>query len=132
MTTLFVLRRDALRCAQAGIAPSTRISGVPFRDESRALDEDAGSGAEWCQRLLGLGHQLAKSRLRAGDAEHAHHGGLAGLGVFAGRFADQRGVAFEIEEVVGDLEGLADRNAIAVERRTLAFWGRRQNSAGLA
>ena len=85
-----------------------RESGVPLGDKSRALNKDCGAGSERCERVLGVSDELAKAGLRAGRAKHVDHGGLARHCIFARLFADQRRIAFEIEKVVGDLEGLAD------------------------
>ena len=50
------------------------------------------------------------------DAEDRDGGRLVGVGVLAGRLADRGGVALDIENVVGDLERLADNGPEAVER----------------
>ena len=58
----------------------------------------------------------ASRRARAPAApKRRHQRGLAGGGILAGGLADGGGVAFDVEQVVGDLERLADRRAIAVD-----------------
>ena len=93
--------------------------GVPVGNELRAFDENSTPGSERRQGLFGFGHQLLQPCSRPRAAEHADHRRLAGHRVLAGRFADQGRIAFEIEKIVGDLEGLADRRSIALERVAL-------------
>ncbi len=52
--------------------------------------------------------------------ENADDRRLAGLRILAGLLADQRRIALDVEQIVGDLERLADRRAIAIERRRAA------------
>ena len=104
----------------------------------RTFDQHRRGGSERRERRFGLGHELLEPPFGAGDAEHADEGRLAGGGVLAGLFADQRRIAFDIEEIVGDLKRLADRRAVAFERvalRALApprmppAWQAKRNSA---
>ena len=80
----------------------------------RALDQDRRALAERRQRLLGLGDKLAQTRLGAIGAENIDHRGFAGARVLAGLFADECGVAFDVEKIVGDLEGLAHGRPVAL------------------
>src|SRR6202034_1505562 len=57
-------------------------------------------------------------------------GGLAQGGVLAGLLAERRRVAFDIEQIVGDLKGLAERAAIIVERLMLLGRGLSEDRAG--
>ena len=90
----------------------------------RAFDQNRGSRPNGASAVSASATSYRQPRLGAGAAEHADHRGLAGGGVLAGRFADQRRIAFEIEKIVGDLEGLADRRSIALERLALRRLGR--------
>ncbi len=105
---------------------------MPVGDEARPFDEDRGAGSERCERLFGLGDELPQSHLCPHRAKHADHGRLARPRILAGRFADERGIAFEIEKIVGVLECLADRRSIALERATLQASRRSEHAAGHA
>src|SRR5262249_40215882 len=76
--------------------------------------------------------QRAQARPRARRSENADDGCLAGLGVLAGLLADERRIAFDIEQIVRDLERLADGGAVEFERRTLRRVGLSEDAAGAA
>src|SRR5262249_62096944 len=59
-------------------------------------------------------------------------GRLACRRVLADLLADERRIAFDIEEIVGDLERLADGGAVAFERRALRGVGLPEDAAGMA
>ncbi len=103
-------------------------SATNFAPSIRIAAEDP-NGASACSASATSSFNRA---LAAGHAKHADHRGLAGGGVLAGLFADQRRIAFEIEQIVGDLEGLADRRAVTLERRALRRRRLGENAAGLA
>src|SRR5580692_4659713 len=120
-----------LRCCDVSAQCFSGLS-MPVGDKSCPFDEDRRRLAERRQRRFGFGNELAQSRFGAVDAEHADESGLAGGGVLAGLFADQCRIAFDVEKVVGDLERLADRRAVAFERRALGLIRRGEYAAGLA
>src|ERR1700722_16563313 len=100
------------RKSPRGSSPRACFSGsrssAPFGDKFCRLDKGRCPGPEWRQRLLGLSDKLLQPCLGRIDSEHADHRGLACSGVLAGRFADKGGIAFKIEQVVGDLERFSD------------------------
>ena len=65
--------------------------------------------------LSDVGHQFLKTRARALETEGCNKCRLAGRGVLAGSFAECLGIALNVKQIVGDLESLADRNAITVD-----------------
>jgi len=54
---------------------------------------------------------LAPSNPELGDES-----GLAQRGVLAGLLAESRGIALDVEQIVGDLKGFAERAAVIVKR----------------
>ena len=89
----------------------TRIKRVHMRRSATKCApsiEDRRACTERRQRLLGLGDQLSKPRLCAVGAEHIDHGGLAGPASLPVCLPTSAGIAFDVEQIVGDLEGLAD------------------------
>ena len=113
---------------RAVISPVNAALSMPSATNSRALDEDGGRRRRTAPAPVPPPRPARASRAFApAAAEHADHRRLAGLRVLAGRFADQRRIAFEIEQIVGDLEGLADRRSIA--RRALCAARRRRSRA---
>src|SRR5208282_663868 len=98
----------------ARINRHNRASCMPLGNESRAFDKDRGTGPKRRERLFGLGDELPKPHPCPHPAEYTDHGRLASHGILAGRFTYQRGVAFEIEKIVGDLECLADCRPVAL------------------
>ncbi len=71
------------------------------------------------ERRARLGDQLARSTLRAGDAEKPWVGPFRQIDVTAGSLAESVGRRCDVEHVVGNLEGEADRVAVVAERRQL-------------
>ena len=57
---------------------------------------------------------------------------LAGGGVLARRLAERGGVAFDVEQIVGDLEGLADGDAVALDAGHRSGVGLAEDRAGAA
>ena len=70
--------------------------------------------------------------MRASNANCRDQCGLAGGGVLGGGFAERGAVAFDVEQVVGDLERLADRRAVTVDVGALSAAGLAQDRAGAA
>ena len=88
-------------------------------DEAGGVAQHLALVAEDRQRLVGARQQVAHPLLGAVDAELGDEGGLAERRVGAGRLAERFGIAFDVEQVVGDLERLAERAAVIVERLIL-------------
>src|SRR5262249_57143857 len=87
----------------------------------RSLSNKASSGtqsiglrAESRQRLIRLCDQFLEARTCPGGSKRAHQGRLAGSRILARSLAERFGVALDIEQVVSNLESLADRRAIAI------------------
>jgi hypothetical protein len=98
----------------------------PRRDEPRRRPQRLGLVAEpgLVQRRLGLAHEPVARRLGPAQAERGDEGRLVAAGVLAGAFAEFGLVALGVENVVGDLEGGAQRSAIT--RQGDARWLRRR------
>src|ERR1700685_3777699 len=88
---------------------------LAFGDETRRRAQHVGPVAEDRQRLVAAGQQIAHALPGALDPELGHERGLAERRVRAGRLAQRRGVALDVEQIVGDLEGFAERPAVIVE-----------------
>jgi hypothetical protein len=76
------------------------------------FDQGSGARSEGMQRV---DRRLLDTRKlgACGVASHQRHqGGLAGGRILAHGLADGRGVAFRVEQVVGDLEGEAELGSI--------------------
>ena len=98
-------QRDARISAVLAMARQS----LALRDEARSARKLSALVAERRQRGVGLRDQVDQPVARAVDAEHGDQRRLAGGGVLAGGFAERGGVAFDVEQVVGDLERLAER-----------------------
>ena len=96
-------------------------SVLAFGDEARGGAQHVALGAEDRQRRIGARQQVAHALLGAVDAELGDEGGLAERRILAGRLAERRGVALDVEQVVGDLEGFAERAAVIVERLVFRY-----------
>src|SRR5262245_495855 len=99
-----------------GPLATSRPSIFAFGDEPRRRAQHVGSCAEHRERRVTAREQVAHALLGAVDAELGDEGGLAERRVRAGRLAECGRVALDIEQVVGDLEGLAERFAEIVQR----------------
>src|SRR5260221_4456869 len=73
-------------------------------------------------------------RLRAGplEAQNRHESGLSRRRVAADRLAGLGRRAFDVEEIVGDLEGEAEIVGVAAQGKALLAPGLAENGAGLA
>src|SRR5438874_931180 len=105
---------DAIETANSAM-PSAPAAG----DEPRRLAKDRGPLVERRERRFGLGDELREPRTRRHHAVERYESRLALCGVLTGRLADGCSFALDIEEIVGDLEGLADRAAVEHEKATL-------------
>src|SRR5262249_16501337 len=84
-------------------------SGFPLRDVARDVDQRRRAVAE---RLHGGDGRLREFPQLSTRFVHAEDGGIGRFvvgGVLARRLADDGAVAFDVEDVVADLEGEADR-----------------------
>ena len=125
------MRRLIKCCSSALMRPDHDLS-VSVGNEIRAFDQDRGGGAERGQRLFRFCDKLLKPGFCAGNSKHRYHGRLARNGVLTGLFADKRGITFEVEQIVSDLEGLANGRPIPLECSALRSRRRSKHSAGLA
>ncbi len=103
--------------ARNGLHCSHRPSVIATADEAGSLAQRVGTRAERLQRRDGGCFHGSQAPAGGRDPEHADDGRLAGRCVLGGRLAEGRRIAVDVEQVVGDLEGPAERLAIAVERR---------------
>src|SRR5579863_2728885 len=95
-----------------------------------ALGNKAGGGAQHLalgaedrQRRIGARQQIANTLFGPIDPKLSDKSGFAERRVLTGLLTERGGVALDVEQVVGDLEGFAERAAVIVER--LIFAGRR-------
>src|SRR5262245_43273754 len=65
-------------------------------------------------------------------AEQPHERRLVRGGVLADLLADRRGIALDVENVIGDLERLTERDAETIDRRALARIRLTEDRAGHA
>ena len=93
------------RAASSSCLPaSAMLSSCVLRRSGTAALQHVALGAEDRQRRIrGARSGRCTRCLGAGDAELGHERGLAECRVGAGRLAERGGVAFDIEQIVGDL-----------------------------
>src|SRR3569833_2929952 len=89
-----------------------KISVLAFGDEPRCGLQHGGAIAKDRHRAVGARQELADALLGTVDAELGHERGLAERSSGAGRLAERGRVAFDVEQVVGDLESFAERAAV--------------------
>src|SRR5262249_46235577 len=89
---------------------------LPLGDEARGGAQHVAAVAEDRQRGIAARQEVTDALLGAIDAELGDEGGFAERRVGAGRLAERGGIALDIEQIVGDLEGFAERAAVIVER----------------
>src|SRR5438105_65290 len=92
-----------------------RVLSVPFQNESRQLPQPGGGRAEGGELLRGLAAEVLGAAAALGGAQESRVGQLAPGGVFPHALAGLVGVALDVEEVVGDLEGEPQAAAVGVE-----------------
>ena len=91
-------------------------SGPPLCDEMRGGAQDIGFRAERVQADFGFRDQLDRACAARRDPSTATSVALPAAASLPVALPSSGRVAFDIEQIVGDLERLADRAAIAVER----------------
>src|SRR5680860_435565 len=92
-------------------------SAAPFSNEAGGIDQRRCLLAERLERVLGFDDKPVEPRLGPLDPEQRHQGGLAAVRVLGRRLAHGFGVALGVEQVVGELEGLAEGVGVGLERR---------------
>src|SRR5262249_27664564 len=86
-----------------------KSSSIPAGcDKTRKLLQHCRALAEWRERRFSLGDQSAEPLLRSINAEQGNERGLAAPCVLGHSLAEGLGVALRIEQVVGELKGLAE------------------------
>src|SRR5262249_28859184 len=93
-------------------------SGLPCAGKPRRLAQHVGAGAEGAEKARGVRDRGVEERQRTRDAVDRDQRLLAARRVFGGRLAGVRG-AGGVDEVVGELEGEAERGAVFGERGAL-------------
>src|SRR5262249_61904931 len=99
-------------------------------NEARRGFEHVCIAAEGAQRGLRLADQVFEPPPRSRGSEHADQRCLMGGRVLTGGFADGRRIALDVEQVVGDLERLAQSGTVALKRGPLAWLGLAQEGPG--
>src|SRR4051794_4192166 len=119
------------------IFPEKTVPAFPYhalvlalRDEACRPPQNIAPGSEHRQRRIRPRQQIAHALLGAVDSELADERGLAERRIGAGRLAERCGVALDVEQVVGDLERLAERAAVIVERLIFLRRGLAEDGAG--
>ena len=82
------------------------------------------------QRAIGLRHQIFEARARPIGPKRCNECGFACRGILAGSLAERLRVALHVEQIIRDLEGLADRGAIAIDVGARGGVGLSENCAG--
>src|SRR6202022_4945630 len=90
------------------------------------------SGVEDVERGIGARQQIPYPLLGADDPELGDERGLAQCRVLSGLLAEGGRVALDVEQIVGDLEGFAERAAVIVGRLIFFFRGLAAYRAGNA
>src|ERR1700722_9057982 len=101
-------------------------------DETRGRAQHVTPGAENRQCRIGARQQVANALLGAIDSELGDEGGFAQGCVLSGLLAERRRVTLDIEQIVGDLEGFAERAAVIVERLIFPLRGLAEDGTGNA
>src|SRR5690242_11402065 len=104
----------------------------PFRDKNCRFSEQVRSGAERRQQIARLIDQAGELSDRPVEPVEGGKGRLAAAGILAGRLADTRRVTGQVEQIVGKLEGEADRGAELGEPLALGSGCFADDGTGLA
>src|ERR1700712_5455914 len=129
----FGIFRKRTRCASSASLPVAILPSVlAVGDKPRGGAQHVALGAEDRERGIGARQQVAHALFGALDPKLGDQSGLAQGGVLTGLFAERRGVALDVEQIVGDLEGFAERAAVIVERLIFFCRGLSQDRAGAA
>jgi hypothetical protein len=90
-------------------------SGFPFDDVFRYFTKRVGLAVKNAQRIKGDIHQFVCPSFRFRDTDYCRIGCLSPLQVTPGVLADLFGRAFNIQNVVGDLESKPYRLAVSYQ-----------------
>ena len=119
--------------------PLSSLSTAAIGDEMRCRLQYCAVFAKRRDRRLSLDDKCLEPFPRTIDPQQAQECRLVGGRIFSRRLADRGCIAFDIEQVIGDLKCFADRRTVTFERRTRLCGGprrawlhsRRQTSAAL-
>ena len=116
-----------LRCAITSPRQLLAARGEPHR-----LEQGVSPAAKRRKGCFGFMQQLAEPRLGGLGAEQSEERRLA-LGLVLGHgLAERPGIALRIEQIVGELEGLAERGGIGNKRGTLRRFRAAEDGSRLA
>ena len=128
-------RRDppaasAGRAPRSGRSPSEpRPSRFPLADETRQVRQPAAAPGQGSCRRGRLFERCGQHLARALDAPHTRKRRLARGGILAGRLSERRGVGFDVEQIVLDLESEPERAPVPVQPLEVLFPGEREDPA---
>src|SRR5436305_4898687 len=97
------------RKASSAFLPAMAVSILAFGDKTRRGTQHIAFAAEDRQGSVCFRDQVAKPGFCAIDPELGDESCFAEGGVGPGGLAERRGVAFDVEQIVGDLERFAER-----------------------
>src|SRR5262249_11515457 len=123
-TQLYQMRRVGL------LPPHPQSSSRACGNEARRGFEHICSAAEGAQRGLRLADQVFQPPPRGRRSVHADLRFLTCGGCLARRLADRCRIAFDVEQVVRDLERLAKRGTVTLKRGPLTLVGLAQDRSG--
>src|SRR5690606_17593340 len=118
------VRKASAACALGGSRAAG--SAIAFDGQPGQHAQLPGPAVEAGQRLLHRMAEGAQAFARGFDADQRRERGLVLFRVLAGGLAEGRAVALDVEQVVADLEGQAERVGEAVQ----ALAGRRVDAGG--
>ena len=118
-----------LRCAQDDKGEGDTLLRLPLSDEPREIGQDSPLAWQVTRGFDRLVDFFAQHSAGAVDTPDGGERRLAGGRVLARGLAERRGVRLEVEEVVLDLEGQADRAAIGVQAREILVFGEGEEAA---
>ena len=104
----------------------------PIRHEMSRRRQRFRGVAEDCERIPRPGFQLVKTCACGIGADQRNQRCLAGILILRDRLADKRGIAFDIEQIIGELKGNAQRASVIEQSVTLHRGRLPKNRAGFA
>src|ERR1700761_1886521 len=125
-----IFRKRARTASSTSLPLVMPASVLALGDKARGGAQHVALGAEDRERRISPRPQAADALLGAVDSELGDESSLAESRIGAGRLAERGGVAFDVEQIVGDLERFAKRAAVIVERLIFLRRGLPEDRAG--
>src|SRR6202049_517114 len=107
-------RKNDRRRPKTKATPFTTLA-ISISDKLCRSEQSRGIGTKGCKCIFGLNDQHFEAGFCAHESENADHCCFTGCFILLGSFADDGGIALNVQKIVSDLKSLANGPAVTFE-----------------